>query len=196
METHQKCPLSYVNSMNQRTQQPKWYLSSIEKKWKYFEFTTSIALNIDNFLCPPNNTGLQLPSLPWALTAPVFLPFIEPFPVIHKYHLSQKPDKSKTNSSHSLTPLQLLSPVPHSLLTRSPTGQAPATPHPGAHHTPLAASTLPKLRDSTPGEALLFPAWLPCWGCLSLSKSFMCVQMLGFLMYQVQNSFLFFVFSL
>lgn len=37
-----------------------------------------------------------------------------------------------------------------------------------------------KLRDSTPGEALLFPAWLPCWGCLSLSKSFNVCSNIGF----------------
>lgn len=37
-----------------------------------------------------------------------------------------------------------------------------------------------KLRDSTPGEALLFPAWLPCWGCLSLSKSFNVCSNVGF----------------
>lgn len=165
--------------MNQRTQQPKWYLSSIEKKWKYSEVTTSIALNIDTFLCPPNNTGLQLPSLLLALTAPVFLPFIEPFPLVHKYRLSQKPDKSKTNSSHSLTPLQLL-PQFLTLCSQGPYWSGSRRSAPGCpSHTTSGLHTA-RLRDSAPGEALLFPAWHPCWGCLSLSKSFNVCSNVGF----------------
>lgn len=151
----------------------------LKKKWKYFEVTTSIALNIDNFLCPPNNTGLQLPSLLWALTAPVFLPFIEPFPLVHKYRLSQKSDKSKTNSSHSLTPLQLLPPVPHSLLTRSPTGQAPGILHLGAHHTLLAASTWPGSGTLPQVKPYSFLPGSPAGAACPSPNPLMCVQMLS-----------------
>lgn len=51
-----------------------------------------------------------------------------------------------------------------------------------------------KLRDSAPGEALLFPAWLPCWGCLSLSKSFNVCSNVGFP--HVSGSKLLFIFCL
>lgn len=123
-------------------------------------------------------------------------PFHWAFPVHTQNHLSQKPDKSKTNSSHSLAPLQLLSPVSHCLPTRSPTGQAPATLHLGAHHTPLAASTLPSSETLPQVKPYSFPPGSPAGAACPSPNPLMCVQMLGFLMHQVQNSFLFFVFSL
>lgn len=77
-----------------------------------------------------------------------------------------------------------------------PTGQAPATLHLGAHHTPLAASTLPSSETLPQVKPYSFPPGSPAGAACPSPNPLMCVQMLGFLMHQVQNSFLFFVFSL